>query len=643
VPAGHTDLVLAAIGEELGVVGLAVVALLFAIVALRGFRIARVAASDYGFFLAVVLTLFLIVPVLLMASGLLGLTPLTGVVTPFLSYGGSAMVANFAALGMLASIHSTTRPARSDDPFRVPMKWLGAALGVPAVALIAVLVDVQLLHADDFVARPHLGMQADGGRRFEYNPRLMDLVRQLPRGTVYDRRHVALATDDAGALQASGQTYQAIGISIADTCPHPHERCYPLGGRAFHLLGDVRTHVNWSAPNTSYVERDAEDHLRGFSDHASVMRTTDASGRSMSTLRRDYREIVPAFRHRYEPEHPAVAALRNQPRDEMMTIDAGFQYRVSDIVSVYARTSGGRAAAVVVDPDSGDLLASASYPWPDVSDGETGGDPADAFLDRARYGLYPPGSTFKLVTASAALRQDRRLTQTTFACVLLPDGRVGAKVSGWNRPIRDDVLDTHPHGTIDMHDGMVHSCNAYFGQLAVRLGPKPLIDTAGRLGISLTPSHDAMRRVAETLPQVGYGQADVVTTPLRMVRVAAAAAANGVLRETRWNQSDAPSKAERFLDADAARILAGYMRDVVVTGTGRRLRDHPWRIAGKTGTAELSGKPSHSWFVGFAPYGAQSRRIAFAVIIENAGYGAGSAAPAAGEIVTAAAAAGLIE
>ena len=70
-------------------------------------------------------------------------------------------------------------------------------------------------------------------------------------------------------------------------------------------------------------------------------------------------------------------------------------------------------------------------------------------------------------------------------------------------------------------------------------------------------------------------------------------------------------------------LLAGYMRDVVLTGTGRSLRGNPWRIAGKTGTAELSGKPSHSWFVGFAPFGPATRRIAFAVVIENAGYGGG--------------------
>src|SRR5439155_4365001 len=133
------------------------------------------------------------------------------------------------------------------------------------------------------------------------------------------------------------------------------------------------------------------------SNHATNANNTDGPGRPMTTLRRHYRDNVPAFRHRFRTDHLAVAALRNQPRDETMTIDAGFQYRVSDIVAAYARKGATRAAAVVVDPDSGDLLASASYPWPDASDGEAGGDVVDSLLDRARYGLYPPGSTFKLV------------------------------------------------------------------------------------------------------------------------------------------------------------------------------------------------------------------------------------------------------
>lgn len=89
------------------------------------------------------------------------------------------------------------------------------------------------------------------------------------------------------------------------------------------------------------------------------------------------------------------------------------------------------------------------------------------------------------------------------------------------------------------------------------------------------------------------------------------------------------------------------MREVVTAGTGRSLASHPVPIAGKTGTAEVDEKKSHSWFVGFAPYGnvagSQPPRIAFAVIVENAGYGGRIAAPLAGEIVSAAEARGLLK
>jgi cell division protein FtsW (lipid II flippase) len=648
LPAGHTDLVLAAVGEELGAVGLIVVALAYGVVAWRGFRVSLSASNDYGFFLATVLTLFLIVPVLVMAAGVMGITPLTGVVTPFLSYGGSAMAANCAAIGMLCSIHADRRPAADLTPFRAPIRWLVTALAASAAALVAVLINIQVVHADDYIVKPHLGVQADGGRRYTYNPRVLDLVRQLPRGTVYDRRGLPLATEDPVVIDRARQAYQRLGVSLDRTCPTLSERCYPLGGRAFHLLGDERTRLNWSAPNTSYVERDSENRLRGFDDRATTTQTSDSSGRPMWTIRRDYRDLVPLLRHRYEPDHPASVALRRQANDVRLTIDAGLQFRVTSIVASYARKSSGRAAAIVLDPDTGELLASASYPWPDAEssdgDADNGEAAADSLLDRARYGLYPPGSTFKLVTAAAALRQGVDLGTTTFACTRLPDGRVGATIKGWNRPIRDDVLDTRPHGTIDMHEGLVHSCNAYFAQLAVALGPEPLVNTAARLGISLTSSKTSAQRVRETLPQIGYGQGDVVATPMRMARVAAAIASDGVLRETHQEQS-VPRSAEPdlFLDRNASRLLAGYMRDVVLTGTGRSLKGHPWRIAGKTGTAELTGRASHAWFVGFAPYGTATKRIAFAVIIENAGYGGASAAPVAGEIVTAAAQSGLVQ
>jgi cell division protein FtsW (lipid II flippase) len=646
LPAGHTDLILAAIGEELGAAGLLLVAVLYGLLTWRGFRIGRLARNDYGFFLATTLTLFLIVPVLIMAAGILGVAPLTGVVTPFASYGGSAMVANFCALGMLTSIHADRHPLADREPLRVSVVWLGSSLAVVALVLLAVAVNVQIVSADDYVIRAHLGIQADGGRRFEYNPRVLDIVRLMPRGTIFDRRGLPLATDDPQVIAGARQAYADLGVSLDEICAMPGERCYPLGGAAFHLLGDARTRVNWTAPNSSYVEREAESQLRGFDDHAEIVHTTDAGGRSMLTIRRDYRDIVPALRHRYDPTSAAVARFQ-QPHDVHLTIDANLQLGVAGVVAKYAQKTAGKAAAVVLDPDSGEVLASVSYPWPAATakalaaarlEGAT-----EPFLDRARYGLYPPGSTFKLVTAAAALRQHLDPRRTVFTCARLPDGRVGAKINGWNRPVRDDVLD-HPHGTIDVHGGFVHSCNAYFAQLAVKVGSQALLDTANRLGISLTTSAAVAARVRQTLPQIGYGQGDVVVSPLRMARVAAAVASNGVLRDAHCEEDEAAGAAtDRFLNGDDARVLAGYMRDVVLSGTGRVLRNHPGRIAGKTGTAQLDGRASHGWFVGFAPFGPATRRIAFAVIIENAGYGGGSAAPAAGEIADAASRAGLLQ
>ena len=172
-------------------------------------------------------------------------------------------------------------------------------------------------------------------------------------------------------------------------------------------------------------------------------------------------------------------------RQLALTVDARLQARVAAIVSAYARrSSSGRAAAVVIDPSTGDLLASVSYPWPSEAmrdDGGPGpGDEGenDALLDRARYGLYPPGSTFKLLTAAAALRRDSAAAAQTFTCSRLPDNRVGVRLPGFTRPVRDDVMDKQPHGTIDMHRALVVSCNAYFAQLAIKLGPQALLDVA---------------------------------------------------------------------------------------------------------------------------------------------------------------------
>ena len=189
-----------------------------------------------------------------------------------------------------------------------------------------------------------------------------------------------------------------------------------------------------------------------------------------------------------------------------------------------------------------------------------------------------------------------------------------------------------------MHEGLVHSLQRVLraaGGDARAAGSDRLRGAARHLADAV--EDNPSRAVRDTLPQVGYGQADVRATPLRMARVAAAIAATGVLRDARWEQDLPTPEGEGVSVTGRARSCsASDMRDVVLNGTGRSLRSHPWRIAGKTGTAEVDGAPSHGWFVGFAPYGPATKRIAFAIVIENAGYGGASAAPVAGEIVTAA-------
>jgi cell division protein FtsW (lipid II flippase) len=647
IPAAHTDLVLAALGEEVGFAGLVAVLALYALLAWRALRIALGAPGDYTVFLALGLTLSFLLQLLLMASGLLGLMPLTGVVTPFLSYGRSSMLANFAALGALLSISERSAPSTRTE-FRAPVLALVGIIGILGVLVVGRLGLVQVLRADEYVSAANLTVQADGVRRFEYNPRLLAVAHQIVRGTIYDRNGVPLASSRPADVEKHREDLQALGVTLDEQCARPGTRCYPFGGLTFHLLGDWNSKVNWAASNTSFEERDDDRVLRGYDDHARVVNVTDPrTGAVTRVIRRDYRELLPLVRHRHQPDDAAVRRLLGAPRDIRMSIDVRLQMRVARDLKKRIDAAGKQFGAAIVMSDSGDLLAAVSYPWPASLSEPTGGedtervrdDQDESLLDRARYGLYPPGSSFKLVTATAALRKDPSLEHATFTCDRLPDGRVGTHIHGWARPIRDDVQDKTPHGTLDMPRALVVSCNAYFAQLGMRLGVQPLLDTAHLFEISLGQP-ESLKQVRDLLPFTAYGQGQALASPFKMARVAATVAAGGSMPYGRWviddnnRRTDAPRP---ILPPPLAQLLARTMREVVTGGTGRSLREVQPAIAGKTGTAEVQDEASHSWFVGFAPYDAPpGKRIAFAVVIEHGGYGGTAAAPVAGDIAVAA-------
>jgi len=314
--------------------------------------------------------------------------------------------------------------------------------------------------------------------------------------------------------------------------------------------------------------------------------------------------------------------------------------KAAEILERRLRQGGNeKGALAIVDAATGDVLALASAPAPRQRARAT----PDELLDRARYGQYPPGSTFKLVTAIAALRIDPALARKTFHCAPLPGGRVGTVVPGWRRPIRDDIGDP-AHGRVDMMKGITVSCNAYFAQLgAISVGAKALKETSELAGF--TPG--SLEEVRQYLPFAAYGQGTIVATPFKMARVSAAIAKGGSLPQGRWVSDESNPRRDQplaIVNEAGAHLIAEAMRAVVKGGTGRRaMAGLDVSVAGKTGTAQVDEGLPHSWFTGFAPYDTTARRIAFAVVVEHGGYGSQAAAPIARELIEAARDLGIIQ
>ena len=639
MPAAHTDLILATLGEEWGFAGVLCVLALYAGLVWFGIRTALRARSDYNFFLALGFTLAFALQVALIGGGVLGLIPLSGVVVPFLSFGRTALITNFAIVGILFSLaRESTRATEVTQPFRASTRGLSYVLAALGAALILKAGYVQIVRADVIAGAGTLAVQADGERRFEYNPRLLAVAHSISRGTIYDRNGLPLATSDWNEIADHRDAYLKAGIALPDR-PDPSEtRFYPLGPRAFHLLGDLRTRANWSARNSSLAERDFMVTLQGFDVRATIVEIPgSANGQPIYRVRLDYRELLPLLRHRWQPDSPAVKKIRDRDRRLHMSIDARLQWRAAELLEQQLQKLGrSKGAVVILDPSTGDLLASVSYPWPSPVPALVSPAGADEpLLDRARYGLYPPGSSFKIVTSIAALRKNPQNINNRYECKRLPDGRTGNYVKGWQHPIHDDIKDTVPHGDIALHSGLVVSCNAYFAQLGTyAVGAEALLDTANHLGISIANPPN-VKTLQDEMPQASYGQGQDIASPFQMARVAATIAENGSMPFGRWvtDQNNPRTQApESILAPELSSQIASAMRDVVVSGTGRAAHLPDLAVAGKTGTAELEHAQSHAWFIGFAPYGGP-RKLAFAVLIENGQYGGTAAAPLASALM----------
>lgn len=326
--------------------------------------------------------------------------------------------------------------------------------------------------------------------------------------------------------------------------------------------------------------------------------------------------------------------------DIVTTIDLAVQQTLVAGLSRHARGAG-----VVLDPRTGAVLALASVPsydpnrldalWPTLVDNS-----ASPLLDRSTQGLYPPGSTFKIVTAADALDAGVVTMQSTFY-------DPGYLQIG-NAVIHND--ETEATGSQDLTGAFALSSNVDFGQIALKIGVDRWFQYAAKWGLGRSVDFDlpvARDRIPKQqdvysgiLAQLGFGQADLLVTPMRMALVGATIANDGTtprpylvrrIAGTRTELATRPEALAQPISAETAHDVRRLMIAVVKNGTGTPARLPGVTVAGKTGTATNPLGRSHAWFVAFAP--AEAPRVAVAVIVENVGYGATYAAPIARDVL----------
>ncbi|MCG3204229.1 MAG: Peptidoglycan D,D-transpeptidase MrdA [Elusimicrobia bacterium] len=413
-------------------------------------------------------------------------------------------------------------------------------------------------------------------------------------------------------------------------------RGYPVGLFAPHLIGYLgevgERELKGSLKSGDLIgkmglERIQDDKLRGHD--GGMMIEVDSFGR----LKQIIKELP------YQ-----------KGSDVHLTLDLDVQRVAEEELS---KSTTKRGAAVVVDVHTGAILAWASAPSfdPTGSMVEHLKDPHSPFLDRVFKGAYPPGSTYKIVTAIAGFEQNAIRTSERVNCVgfvTLPDGKGGEKkYKCWKR-----------HGSVDYWQAMAESCDTYFYYLGQKLGSKAISDMSLQFGFGqavqdnmvgenkgVTPNPTWKRKMGlggwstgDTY-NMAIGQGFVTATPLQIAAMMMALATHGAIYR--------PYALDRIVDINGQVITQGTpllwksvqlrestweaidrsLERVVTQGTGVATQISHLDVHGKTGTAQNPHGDDHAWFAGYAGYKDEQPSVALCVLIENGGHGGSVAGP----------------
>lgn len=482
--------------------------------------------------------------------------------------------------------------------------------------------------------------------------RLADLGR-LPGGEEAHARLAARATRGAVEVESPLGLEQAAWFEarrrdlpgvLVDFVP---ARRYPLGSATAHLLGQVGEVTGAQLLLEEFVTAAAGDRVGQDGIERVYNAVLSGADGHFSTVVNSRQAVLGS----------SVGADPVRGRTVRLTVIAALQE------AALAAFEGRSGAFAALDLRSGEVLGLGSYPAPDPHWHRRGpdhfrelvADPRAPLLNRAVQGRYPPGSSFKLVTAAAALGEGLADESTRFHC---PGS---ARVGG--RTFRCHLASGH--GEMSLQEALAKSCNVFFYRLAAALDVDAIARWAGRFGLGEPTGIDLLNEARGHLPtrawkrraygerwyasetaSVAVGQGAVQVTPIQMARLVAAVASGGLLPNPRLVEAAPPAPVEAARPEHLEWIRAG-MREAVVRGTARRAGLADYAVAGKTGTAQVASTErvegededrapelrTHAWFVGFAPF--EAPEIAVAVVVEHGGGGGAAAAPVAREVLRA--------
>lgn len=597
IPYVDQDFIFSSICEELGVVYGICLILLTLVCFLLIMRVAFRAADRFFGLIAFGLGIIYLFQIFLTVGGGMNLIPLTGVTLPFISYGGSScmttMILFFVVQGVCIGqkgdavrLKANSKKKASDKVKAADKTRAGAkpAFQIPVSSGIFVTLFLFMIgYLAHYVATNEQDLVNNS-----YNSRQDILLSQNYRGTIYSRDGEVLAE------------------TVIDAAQH-EERVYPFGDLFAHAVG-------YSTNGRMGVEAQANYYLINTNISLNNKVAND------------------------------VAGVKNPGDNVYTTLDVQIQQVADEQLSVY------NGAVIVTEISTGRVLAMVSHPdfdpnqiaeiWPSLLEDNS----KTVLLNRATQGLYPPGSTFKMITALEYIRENPdNIDKYSFRCP-------GYFKQGENRI---NCYHGLSHGQVDFERSFAKSCNSSFANIGMKLDRKAFATTLDGLlfgrELPLTIRYNrSSTAVSEEISdydmmQTSIGQGKTQITPIHLNMITCAIANDGILmkpymidsivsHEGKTVKSFRPQQYGRLLSSDEAEVLRKLMTAVVEEGTATKLSGREYTAAGKTGSAEYGNVKgnSHAWFTGFAP--AEEPEVCVTIIVEGAGSGGDYAVPIARRI-----------